>query len=1159
MNIYGSPGFNIHLQYKQISFFVVLGAVYDSMAEADSTISKEPRKTLGISELVDGYNLHDVKAQQSPQEDGEVTSEGSQEENINQNGSKSEPDSQSAEASQHGEVSQDGSNDDTTSQNHSQDGGESEDGSSSSGSSGSGSGSSRSGSDDESNSGSGSGSDDSSSDNDSNFEEEKGEGKEKNYSVPEESQKSNDESEKGKGVNETAEVEKSEISVDGNVKEKTNDEKTENKSEDVEKEKVAECKNVKENEECENSIDAEDEAMEAESIEGDKSVASDNVEMEKNETVGKDRVEPEDGEEVEHEEEEKIDIDENSEANKHKILTDEEKEQEHVEESEDSVGGNEEEKEDDGKEEEEISDKVSKESEDKLDDNDTPYTKDSNKKENISVNGKQQAEVLPGLSESELSVKDNIASCQSTDTTHKPVTLSVSENRDTVSAKSKTLVENGKVTSISSVEHVYSSKPKKRKIHKIVIDPKALKIKEEKLDDGYELSQKSKDSVQTVTITNTGLAVTCSLSTVSTTNIGNIMQGTTPNPGQNANAKPLPVALTSPPQCIPRIAARSLLAPRPGQVKGDTTQPSGQLFVNIDQSQPGQPKVVIVPNSLAPNLPSTTGTIPVIFPKAPSVSLATSQGPAGGLPLSLVHRLTNMKGPQGQQLTVLIPPNMLSAASATLTNAGKSGPIMATLPQGMTLKDLTKQKLIPVTGGMPGMTPTGSVAQPRKAIPMPVQKGWPPISAPSGPTPVLKTVTPSTKHKTDTSEMEANLWNIMPYPHSRRRAIPNYHAPPPPPHLYIPHTLYKCLACCDEFAISSSYKDHMERKSMLINHPCEICKKNYTFYNMCRLAEHIKRHDRRNRLAGTAWNINVSIKPLNKELLSFGARVGDCAINNESVGVGGTATTQKSTDSSSEGGSSNNISNMTSNNISSAVSALNSADNISGQIENTGITSLEKSCTLVQTDVSGKSLVNGVQHKISLKEGSCKKDTTKEGPATTDTSEPSNLRVDEAEDVDVLTTDEESKKHASPPIPDSEPRPYKFGRPPRKDSIVKKNVNLICPECDCILADQKSFDHHFRELKSGEEITQHQCGVCQMALPSKCSLSAHKRTHGPTSRPHVCPECGHIIEGEVGVFFKHLTNKCMHFSRTIKFKCPTCDTKSITSTKSLEEHIKQHR
>ncbi|XP_028164330.1 zinc finger protein 532-like [Ostrinia furnacalis] len=73
------------------------------------------------------------------------------------------------------------------------------------------------------------------------------------------------------------------------------------------------------------------------------------------------------------------------------------------------------------------------------------------------------------------------------------------------------------------------------------------------------------------------------------------------------------------------------------------------------------------------------------------------------------------------------------------------------------------------------------------------------------------------------------------------RAIPNYQIPVNTNG----YNVYSCKDCGDGFLLESSYRNHIQRKSVLINYQCRICvssRRHLIFYNRCNLLSHIRSH-----------------------------------------------------------------------------------------------------------------------------------------------------------------------------------------------------------------------------------------------------------------------------------------------------------------------------
>ncbi|GFS66950.1 zinc finger protein 532 [Trichonephila clavipes] len=61
-----------------------------------------------------------------------------------------------------------------------------------------------------------------------------------------------------------------------------------------------------------------------------------------------------------------------------------------------------------------------------------------------------------------------------------------------------------------------------------------------------------------------------------------------------------------------------------------------------------------------------------------------------------------------------------------------------------------------------------------------------------------------------------------------------------------PIELHCCSGCRDTFAFKSSLRFHLDRRSILIQFPCEACKSVQIFFNRCSLLSHIRSHENKN-------------------------------------------------------------------------------------------------------------------------------------------------------------------------------------------------------------------------------------------------------------------------------------------------------------------------
>jgi hypothetical protein len=96
--------------------------------------------------------------------------------------------------------------------------------------------------------------------------------------------------------------------------------------------------------------------------------------------------------------------------------------------------------------------------------------------------------------------------------------------------------------------------------------------------------------------------------------------------------------------------------------------------------------------------------------------------------------------------------------------------------------------------------------------------------------------------------------------------IPRQHPPKPPSRLHMEEMLqntFKCLECGDDFLFEKSLQHHYDRKSIMIEINCIICKGKLVFYNKCQLLRHAREHTQNNQ---PMKFINPKITPLTMKM-----------------------------------------------------------------------------------------------------------------------------------------------------------------------------------------------------------------------------------------------------------------------------------------------------
>ncbi|NXI86885.1 ZN687 protein, partial [Rhipidura dahli] len=108
-----------------------------------------------------------------------------------------------------------------------------------------------------------------------------------------------------------------------------------------------------------------------------------------------------------------------------------------------------------------------------------------------------------------------------------------------------------------------------------------------------------------------------------------------------------------------------------------------------------------------------------------------------------------------------------------------------------------------------------------------------------------------------------------------------------------------------------------------------------------------------------------------------------------------------------------------------------------------------------------------------------------------------------------------------------------------------------CLECKEQCKDKAGLAAHFQQLGVAAGSSSTVCSACPMMLPNRCSFGAHQRMHR-SHPPHVCPECGGNFL--LANFEGHLKDSCLHFSRRVGYRCPSCSV-VFGGVNSIKSHI----
>ncbi|KAM9006408.1 zinc finger protein 687 isoform X4 [Sarcophilus harrisii] len=124
--------------------------------------------------------------------------------------------------------------------------------------------------------------------------------------------------------------------------------------------------------------------------------------------------------------------------------------------------------------------------------------------------------------------------------------------------------------------------------------------------------------------------------------------------------------------------------------------------------------------------------------------------------------------------------------------------------------------------------------------------------------------------------------------------------------------------------------------------------------------------------------------------------------------------------------------------------------------------------------------------------------------------------------------------------------------PPPTSAPTLTYTCFRCLECKEQCRDKAGMAAHFQQVgPPAPGVASNVCSTCPMMLPNRCSLSAHQRMH-KSRPPHVCPECGGNFL--LANFQTHLWETCLHFSRRVGYRCPSCSV-VFGGVNSIKSHI----
>uniref|UniRef100_A0A8D0FQG7 Zinc finger protein 687 n=1 Tax=Strix occidentalis caurina TaxID=311401 RepID=A0A8D0FQG7_STROC len=123
---------------------------------------------------------------------------------------------------------------------------------------------------------------------------------------------------------------------------------------------------------------------------------------------------------------------------------------------------------------------------------------------------------------------------------------------------------------------------------------------------------------------------------------------------------------------------------------------------------------------------------------------------------------------------------------------------------------------------------------------------------------------------------------------------------------------------------------------------------------------------------------------------------------------------------------------------------------------------------------------------------------------------------------------------------------------PLSSSSEQSNYSCFrCLECKEQCKDKAGLAAHFQQAAATGTTSSTVCSTCPMIMSNRCSFNAHQRMH-KNRPPHVCPECGGNFL--LANFESHLKEACLHFSRRVGYRCPSCAV-VFGGVNSIKSHI----
>nr|CAD7438033.1 unnamed protein product [Timema bartmani] len=370
----------------------------------------------------------------------------------------------------------------------------------------------------------------------------------------------------------------------------------------------------------------------------------------------------------------------------------------------------------------------------------------------------------------------------------------------------------------------------------------------------------------------------------------------------------------------------------------------------------------------------------------------------------------------------------------------------------------------------------------------------------------------------------------------------------------------RCVGCNDSFAFQFSLITHLERKTCHITYSCNVCSSTMIFYNRCRLLVHVRNHSDQGKepiLDSSAISFSI-LKP--EDLGTLAKNASPSAAPNV-----------------------NNFSSMPTPPEEEQTNphTTNSKDSSSSQVPSSDL----------QAQAPGQDVEELPPNSLSERLGTQIQNTLEKPPCDKHNN-PSRISVKVLNPSDTVEYVQTVESSEGEPSKNTELKICSECKSEVADLRLHflatnkpLNSTIRCKHCDLqgfgtsvalsrvndfpkslnkrIGDTEKPVVEGLRQLPEvvldGRHLQVPFSELLRLSticvLTTKCSLSAHERTH-TQSKPFICPECGrnYTFFSQLSV---HLHYNCFHKAKCVRSMCSVCNMLFILPS-SFEEHITRH-